>query len=56
MGIDMTALMRHGSTISLQSNSILFNHGSGNNGLREKINEIETYRDLLSGQINTLQR
>lgn len=56
MGIDMTALMRHGSTISLQSNSILFNHGSGNSGLREKINEIETFRDILSGQISTLQR
>lgn len=56
MGIDMTALMRHGSTISLQSNSTLFNHGSGNSGLREKINEIETFRDILFGQINTLQR
>lgn len=56
MGIDMTALMRHGSTISLQSNSILFNHNSGHSGLREKINEIETFKDILSGQIGTLQR
>ncbi|XP_055324849.1 ceramide transfer protein isoform X1 [Sitodiplosis mosellana] len=56
VGIDMTALMRHGSTISLQSNSIIFNQNSGNSGLKEKINEIETFRDILSGQINTLQR
>ncbi|XP_031639368.1 ceramide transfer protein-like [Contarinia nasturtii] len=56
VGIDMTALIRHGSTISLQSNSILFNQNSGNGGLREKINEIETFRDILSRQINTLQR
>lgn len=56
VGIDMTALMRHGSTISLQSNSLLFNHNSGNSGLKEKINDIETFRDILSGQISTLQR
>lgn len=56
VGIDMTALMRHGSTVSLQSNSILFNQSSGNGGLKEKINEIETTRDILSGQITTLQR
>lgn len=56
VGIDMTALMRHGSTVSLQSNSIIFNQTSGNGGLREKINEIETFRDILSGQITTLQR
>lgn len=56
VGIDMTALMRHGSTVSLQSNSITFNQSSGIGGLREKINEIETFRDVLARQITTLQR
>lgn len=56
VGIDMSALIRQGSTASLQSNSILFTQNSGNGGLREKINEIETFRDILTGQINQLQR
>lgn len=68
VGVDMTSLMRYGSTISLQSNSLIFNQNSGSGsgsgyvnvsssgGLRERINEIETFKDILLGQINTLQR
>lgn len=52
----MSSLIRHGSTISLQSNSIAVNSSIGTGGLREKINEIETFKDILFGQINTLQR
>lgn len=50
-------LRRHDSTVSLQSNNLSI---SGNvvdkSTLREKINEIETYNDILYNQINTLQR
>lgn len=56
VGVDMTSLMRYGSTISLQSNSTTFNQSSNNGGLREKINEIETFKDIILNQITTLQR
>lgn len=55
-----SALKRHGSTQSLQSNSL--STASTNSitvshrNLREKLNEIDTFRDILFGQINTLQR
>lgn len=54
VGVDMTSLMRYGSTVSLQSNSMPFN--ASTTSLRDKINEIETFKDILVGQINTLQR
>lgn len=54
------SLRRHGSTISLQSNTLSTASGSSmkrvSRGLREKMHEIETYRDILYGQIETLQR
>lgn len=58
VGVDMTSLMRYGSTVSLQSNSMLLNQNSGNTsgGLRDRINEIETFKDILLGQMTTLQR
>lgn len=56
VGVDMTSLMRYGSTISLQSNSIIFNQNVNNGGLRDKVNEIETFKDILLNQINLLQR
>lgn len=57
---DVSSLIRHGSTLSLQSNSlstastnsIKLTHRS----LREKLNEIDTFKDILFGQIDTLQR
>lgn len=56
IGIDTVSLMRHGSTVSLQSNSLTANPSLGFVGLREKIAEMETYRDILSTQLSTLQR
>lgn len=56
VGVDMTSLMRYGSTISLQSNLTTFNQSSSNGGLREKINEIEAFKDIILNQITTLQR
>lgn len=56
VGVDMTSLMRYGSTISLQSNSTTFNQSSNIGGLREKVNEIETFKDIILNQITTLQR
>lgn len=56
IGFDTASLRRHGSTISLQSNSLMANPSLGVGGLREKIAEMETFRDILSGQLNTLQR
>lgn len=52
-------LRRHGSAISLASNGN-FSTASGSSfrkgrGLREKISEMETYRDILVRQIDTLQ-
>ncbi|XP_049541754.1 ceramide transfer protein isoform X1 [Anopheles darlingi] len=57
---ETVSLRRHGSTISLQSNTLSTASGSSlkrvSRGLREKLHEIETYRDILAGQIDTLQR
>lgn len=57
---ETVSLRRHGSTISLQSNTLSTASGSSlkrvSRGLREKMHEIETYRDILYGQIETLQR
>lgn len=53
-------LRRHGSSVSLQSTTHSTASGSSlkrtNRNLREKVNEIETFRDILYGQIETLQR
>lgn len=57
---DAASLRRHGSTISLQSNTLSTTSGSSlkraNRSLREKVYEIETFKDILFGQIETLQR
>lgn len=54
------SLKRHDSTVSLQSNT----HSTASGGsfrrstrnLREKLAEMETFRDILCGQMDTLQR
>lgn len=54
------SLKRHGSTLSLQSNSL--STASTNSiklchrNLREKLNEIDTFKDILFNQVETLQR
>lgn len=50
--VDGTSLRRHDSTVSLQSNTFSVDRST----LREKLNEIETYNDILYNQINSLQR
>ncbi|EDX09673.1 GD13006 [Drosophila simulans] len=57
---DTTSLRRHGSTMSLQSNTISLTSGGSlkktQRNLREKVGELETFKDILFGQIETLQR
>lgn len=57
---ETASLKRHGSSVSLQSNNLSTASGSSlkraNRSLREKVNEIETFKDILYGQIETLQR
>ncbi|XP_037933868.1 ceramide transfer protein [Teleopsis dalmanni] len=57
---DTTSLRRHGSTMSLQSNTVSVASGSSlkktSRNLKEKVGEIETFKDILFGQIETLQR
>ncbi|CAD7003386.1 unnamed protein product [Ceratitis capitata] len=57
---DTMSLRRHGSTMSLQSNTISVASGSSlkktQRNLREKVGEIETFKDILFGQIDTIQR
>lgn len=57
---DTTSLRRHGSTMSLQSNTVSVASGSSlkktQRSLKEKVGEIETFKDILFGQIETLQR
>ncbi|XP_050333096.1 ceramide transfer protein isoform X1 [Bactrocera neohumeralis] len=57
---DTTSLRRHGSAISLQSNTVSVASGSSlkksQRNLKEKVGEIETFKDILFGQIETLQR
>lgn len=54
------SLKRHGSTVSLQSNT--FSTASGNSfhrssrNLREKLAELGTFKDILCRQIDTLQK
>lgn len=57
---DTLSLKRHGSTQSLQSNSLSVASTNSvavtHRNLREKLHEIDTFRDILSRQIDTLQR
>ncbi|KAH8380211.1 hypothetical protein KR009_009492 [Drosophila setifemur] len=57
---DTTSLRRHGSTMSLQSNTISLTSGGSlkktQRNLREKVGELETFKDILFTQIETLQR
>lgn len=51
-------LRRHGSAVSLTSNNFSTASGSSfrkGHGLREKLSEMETYRDILVRQVETLQ-
>ncbi|KAK0168824.1 hypothetical protein PV327_002591 [Microctonus hyperodae] len=55
------SLKRHGSTVSLISNSQSTASGGsfskrGSRNLKEKLAELETFKDILSQQINTLQK
>ncbi|KAJ8949280.1 hypothetical protein NQ318_022796 [Aromia moschata] len=54
------SLKRHGSTVSLQSNTFSTASGSSfkrsSRNLREKLAELETFKDILCGQIDTLQK
>lgn len=54
------SLRRHGSTVSLQSTTLSTASGGSlkrsNRSLKEKLHEIETFKDILFGQIDTLQR
>lgn len=52
------SLKRHGSAVSLASNTLSTASTSSfkkTRGLREKLSELETFRDILCGQIDTLQ-
>lgn len=57
---DTQSLRRHGSTMSLQSNTLSAASGGSlkktQRNLKEKVGEIETFKDILFGQIETLQR
>ncbi|XP_067644956.1 ceramide transfer protein isoform X1 [Eurosta solidaginis] len=57
---DTTSLRRHDSTVSLQSNTMSGASGSSirkmQKNLKEKVCEIETFKDILFAQIETLQR
>ena len=51
-------LRRHGSSVSLTSNNFSTASASSfrkGRGLREKLAEMETYRDILIRQVDTLQ-
>ncbi|KAF5272535.1 hypothetical protein FQA39_LY07859 [Lamprigera yunnana] len=54
------SLKRHGSTVSLQSNTYSTASGSSfkrsSRNLREKLAEMETFKDILCSQMDTLQR
>lgn len=55
-----SSLHRHGSSVSLQSNTLSTTSGSSlkrpGRNLREKLHEVETFRDILYGQVETLQK
>lgn len=52
-------MKRHGSTVSLQSSSLSTASGGsfkrGTRSLKEKLAEMETFKDILCRQIDTLQ-
>ncbi|XP_055389872.1 ceramide transfer protein [Condylostylus longicornis] len=54
------SLRRHGSTLSIESNNLSTESTNSlkrtQRNLREKINEIETFKDILYGQIENLQK
>ncbi|VEN43325.1 unnamed protein product [Callosobruchus maculatus] len=54
------SLKRHGSTVSLQSNTFSTASGSSfkrsSRNIKEKLAEIETFKDILCQQIDTLQK
>lgn len=57
MNDDENQLKRHGSTMSIISNTLSTTSGNSlKQNLREKLHEIETYRDILFDQINSLQK
>ncbi|XP_037079943.1 ceramide transfer protein-like isoform X2 [Pollicipes pollicipes] len=49
------SLKRHGSALSLTSNTLSGSGVKWCKGLKEKIEELETYRDILKRQVDTLQ-
>ncbi|XP_018020850.1 ceramide transfer protein isoform X2 [Hyalella azteca] len=49
------SLNRHGSTVSLSSNSVTAAAAKSSKGLRDKLAELETYRDILIKQMDALQ-
>uniref|UniRef100_A0A1A9UCS9 Ceramide transfer protein n=1 Tax=Glossina austeni TaxID=7395 RepID=A0A1A9UCS9_GLOAU len=57
---DTTSLKRHGSNVSLQSTTVSVASGGSlkrtQYNLKEKVDEIETFKNILFGQIETLQR
>jgi collagen type IV alpha-3-binding protein len=56
---DTQLLKRHGSSMSIQSNTLSVHSGSSlktSRNLREKVHEVETFRDILFDQINSLQK
>lgn len=58
-GLNDASLGRHDSTVSLQSNTLsTASNGSfkrATRSLREKVFEMETFNDILNGQMDTLQ-
>jgi len=54
------SLMRHGSTLSIESSNISIASSNSlkrtQKNLKEKINEMETFKDILYGQIENLQK
>ncbi|CAL4218616.1 unnamed protein product, partial [Meganyctiphanes norvegica] len=56
--VESEGLRRHGSALSLASTTLSTTSGSSlkkSRGLREKLAEIDTYRDILVRQMDTLQ-
>lgn len=54
-----TSLKRHGSAVSISSNTLSTTSASSvlkDRGLKVKVAELETYRDILVSQIDTLQK
>jgi hypothetical protein len=54
-----SSLRRHGSAVSISSNTLSTTSGSSvlkDRGLKVKVAELETYRDILNQQIDTLQK